>query len=120
MLCYAYVKKLKSPTFHAHACLRVSFRKFLINFLLNVLLNVLLSFLLNVHLNFLLLLLLAGTTTTGTTTTTTPSPVTDREEGLQRYVKFGRVCHQKGPQLKGEIISCWWTHNRKGPSLHNS
>jgi len=28
-----------------------------------------------------------------------PSPVTGKEEGLQREVKFGRVAHQKGPQL---------------------
>src|SRR6218665_2841081 len=49
-----------------------------------------------------------------------PSPVTDKKEGLQRDVKFGRVGHQQGTQLKGEIIPCRWTHNRKGPSLHNS
>jgi len=32
------------------------------------------------------------------------SPVTDKEEGLQRDLKFERVGHQKGWQLKGEII----------------
>src|SRR6218665_2648142 len=31
----------------------------------------------------------------------TPSPVTDKKEGLQRDVKFGRVGHQQGTQLKG-------------------
>jgi len=30
----------------------------------------------------------------------------DKEEGIQRDVKLGRVDHQKGPQLKGEIIPC--------------
>src|SRR6218665_4036533 len=49
-----------------------------------------------------------------------PQPGTDKEDGLQRDVKFGRVGHQKGPQLKGKIIPCIWTHNRKGSSLHNS
>src|SRR6218665_936842 len=49
-----------------------------------------------------------------------PSPVTDKKEGLQRDVKFGRVGHQQGTQLKGEIIPCRWTHNRKGLSLYNS
>src|SRR6218665_1678874 len=49
-----------------------------------------------------------------------PSPVTDKKEGLQRDVKFGRVGHQQGTQLKGEIIPCRWSHNRKSPSLHNS
>ena len=34
------------------------------------------------------------------------SPVTDKEEGLQKEVKFGRVGHQKGPQLKRKIIPC--------------
>src|SRR6218665_798680 len=47
-------------------------------------------------------------------------PATDKKEGLERDVKFGRVGHQHGTQLKGEIIPCRWTHNRKGPSLHNS
>jgi len=28
----------------------------------------------------------------------------DKEGGLKRDVKLGRVGHQKGPQLKGEII----------------
>jgi len=35
-----------------------------------------------------------------------PNPVTDKKEGLQRDVKFGRVGHQQGTQLKGEIIPC--------------
>ena len=34
------------------------------------------------------------------------SPVTDKEEGLQRDVKFGRMGDQKRPQLKGEMIPC--------------
>jgi len=29
------------------------------------------------------------------------------------------VGHQKEPQLKRKIIPCWWTHSRKGHSLHN-
>jgi len=33
-------------------------------------------------------------------------PFTDKEEGLQRDVKFGTVVHQNGPQLKGEIRYC--------------
>src|SRR6218665_92691 len=36
------------------------------------------------------------------------------------YVKFGRAGHQQGTQLYGDIIPCWWAHNRKGPSLHGS
>jgi len=30
----------------------------------------------------------------------------DKEEELQRDVKFGSVGHQKGPQLKEKIIPC--------------
>src|SRR6218665_378730 len=33
-------------------------------------------------------------------------PATDKKEGLERDVKFGRVGHQHGTQLKGEIIPC--------------
>ena len=32
--------------------------------------------------------------------------VTDKEEGLDKDVKFGGVGHQKEPQLKGKIIPC--------------
>jgi len=41
-----------------------------------------------------------------TTTQRRSQPGTDKEEGLQRDVKFGRVGHQKEPQLKGQIIPC--------------
>jgi len=30
----------------------------------------------------------------------------DKEEGLQKDVKFGSVGHQNGPLPKGEIIPC--------------
>jgi len=52
-----------------------------------------------------------------TTTQRGPSPVTTKEEGLQRYqyVKFGRVGRQQGTKLKGRSF-----HAEKGPSLLNS
>src|SRR6218665_940823 len=55
-----------------------------------------------------------------TTTQRRSQPSHGQKEGLQIDVKFGRVGHQQGTQLKGEIIPCSWTHNRKGPLLHNS
>jgi len=30
----------------------------------------------------------------------------DKEEGLERDLKLGRMGHQKGLQFKGEIIPC--------------
>ena len=43
-----------------------------------------------------------------TTTQRGSQPMQSRtkKEGLQRDVKFGRVGHQQGTQLKGEIIPC--------------
>ena len=35
-----------------------------------------------------------------------PAQSRTKKEGLQRNVKFGRVGHQQGTQLKGEIIPC--------------
>jgi len=43
-----------------------------------------------------------------TTTQTLPAQSWTKKERLLRDVKFGRVGHHKGPQLKGEIIPCWW------------
>ena len=49
-----------------------------------------------------------------------PAQSRPKNKDLREDVKCGRAGHQQGTQINEKIIPCWWAHNRKGPSLHNS